>query len=143
MQVAPEIKAINQLVSEIEPKVLIIDTSDMIEVDGFNDEFHKQNKIINQLKMIAQTRDTIVIAVHHLNKEGSKTNNPGLWDLKGSTNVVQKADKVLVLTGDRQSPWRLLKTLKARDEGNLELKFKMDFGTFQFHEVEEPLEQLQ
>ena len=34
MQVAPEIKAINQLVSEIEPKLLIKDTSDMIEVDG-------------------------------------------------------------------------------------------------------------
>tara|TARA_R110002051_G_C8758853_1_gene501345 strand:- start:2542 stop:4341 length:1800 start_codon:yes stop_codon:yes gene_type:complete len=140
MQVAPEIKAINQLVSEIEPKLLIIDTSDMIEVDGHSDEFHKQNKIINQLKTIAQTRDTIIIAVHHLNKEGAKSNNPGLWDLKGSTNVVQKADKVLVLVGERQSPWRLLKTLKARDEGNLEIKFKMDFTTFQFNQVEETYE---
>ena len=140
MQVAPEIKAINQLVSEIEPKLLIIDTSDMIEVDGYGDEYHKQNKIINQLKTIAQTRDTIVIAVHHLNKEGAKTNNPSLWDLKGSTNVVQKADKVLLLVGERQSPWRLLKTLKARDEGNLEIKFKMDFTTFQFNQVEETYE---
>ena len=140
MQVAPEIKAINQLVSEIEPKLLIIDTSDMIEVDGYGDEFHKQNKIINQLKTIAQTRDTIVIAVHHLNKEGAKTNNPSLWDLKGSTNVVQKADKVLLLTGERQQPWRLLKTLKARDEGNLEIKFKMDFTTFQFNQVEDTYE---
>ena len=55
MQVAPEIKAINQLVSEIEPKLLVIDTSDMIEVDGYGDELNKQNKIINQLKAIAQT----------------------------------------------------------------------------------------
>ena len=140
MQVAPEIKAINQLVSEIEPKLLVIDTSDMIEVDGYGDELNKQNKIINQLKAIAQTRDTIVVAVHHLNKEGAKSANPNLWDLKGSTNVVQKADKVLLLTGEREAPWRLLKTLKARDEGNLEVKFKMDFRTFQYHQVENAYE---
>jgi nucleoside-triphosphatase THEP1 len=141
MQVAPEIKAINQLVAEIEPKLLVIDTSDMIEVDGYGDELNKQNKIINKLKGIAQTRDTIIIAVHHLNKEGARSMNPNLWDLKGSTNVVQKADKVLLLTGEREAPWRLLKTLKARDEGNMEIKFKMDFNTFQFIQLEDSFEQ--
>jgi hypothetical protein len=76
-----------------------------------------------------------------LNKEGARSMNPNLWDLKGSTNVVQKADKVLLLTGEREAPWRLLKTLKARDEGNMEIKFKMDFNTFQFIQLEDSFEQ--
>ena len=93
------------------------------------------NKIINTLKKIAITQDLIVIAVHHINKEGAKTGFTDITAAKGSMSVVQKADKVLAINGDRDKLTRYLVSQKSRDENKMKLQFEFQPKTFRWNQV--------
>lgn len=99
-------------------------------------DIEKQNNIIDGLKGIAQRNHTIVIAVHHINKVSASQGVVGLHSLKGSTNVVQKADKVLVVKGNRNEIHRVINSEKSRDEGRFEMIAEFDYNTFTFNKTE-------
>jgi len=135
MSVAPEIKAINQLVAEMQPNIMIIDTTDMIEVEYVNGDIERTNKVINELKKIAQQQNIIIIAVHHINKESAKNGKIDIHSAKGSSNVYQKADKVIAIEGQRSMPKRTIYSLKSRDESSFELIFNFDPVNFRFNQL--------
>ena len=136
MTVAPEIESIKKVVGQHAPTVLVIDTTDEIQVDYVKSEYEKQNIIIDGLKNIAQRNNTIVIAVHHVNKASAVGGQLGIHSLKGSSNIVQKADKVLMLKGARDDAYRTIKSEKSRDESSYELITKFVPETFTFEKVE-------
>ena len=136
MTIAPEIDAIKKCVAQYEPNVLVIDTTDELHVDYVRGEVEKQNAIIGALKEIAQKYNTIVFAVHHVNKASASANALTLHSLKGSSNVVQKADKVIMIKGQREEIIRSVCSEKSRDEGKFEMicAFNKETMTFTKHD---------
>tara|TARA_B100000459_G_scaffold146739_1_gene113802 strand:- start:164 stop:1957 length:1794 start_codon:yes stop_codon:yes gene_type:complete len=132
--IAPDIEAVKKIVAQHEPNILVVDTTDELQASGNrSSDIEKQNNIIDGLKAIAQRNHTIVIAVHHVNKVSASQGVIGLHSLKGSTNVVQKADKVLVVKGNRNEIHRVITSEKSRDEGRFELIAEFDYNTFTFN----------
>ena len=83
MTIAPTLDAIKKVVAQNEPNVLVIDTTDELQVPGFKGIIEEQNAIIDTLKQIAQKNHTIVFAIHHINKASASNNNISLHSLKG------------------------------------------------------------
>ena len=93
---------------------------------------------IDALKNIAQKYNTIVLAIHHINKSSASSGNLGIHSLKGSSNIVQKADKVIMIKGaDRDDKHRLVLSLKSRDEAPFELLTKFNFETMTYERLVE------
>ena len=132
----PELSRLVEGIARSKPKVVILDTSDMIWVKGMHDEIGRMNEIINGLKAVAQSQDCIVIAVHHVNKVAENTGIVKMGNLKGTSNVSQKADKVLVINGDRNERRRSLTVEKARDEGYMQMMFNFNPNTFMFEQID-------
>tara|TARA_R110002051_G_scaffold76781_1_gene140164 strand:+ start:2433 stop:4229 length:1797 start_codon:yes stop_codon:yes gene_type:complete len=136
MTIAPEIEAVKKVVAQYEPNVLVIDTTDELQVDGNKGAIETQNAIIDGLKQIAQRNDTIVIAIHHVNKASAAQGTIGLHSLKGSSNVVQKADKVMVVKGNRNEMHRTITSEKSRDEARFELVTIFQYKTMTFEPID-------
>ena len=82
MVIAPEIEAVKKVVAQYEPNILVVDTTDEMQVDRFDGEIQKQNVIIDALKQIAQRNNTLIFAIHHLNKASASQGTVGLHSLK-------------------------------------------------------------
>lgn len=117
VSIAPKHTEVVREVRARKPGLLVIDTSDAIEVDGAgNNELYQLKMVIEMMRRLAQQQQIIVIAVHHINKDASKRGFIDLNSLQGSRNAVTKVDHVFSVTGTKNSPTRTLKSLKARDE---------------------------
>lgn len=136
MVIAPEIEAVKKVVAQYEPNILVVDTTDEMQVDRFDGEIQKQNVVIDALKQIAQRNNTLIFAIHHLNKASASQGTVGLHSLKGSSNVVQKADKVIVLKGNRNEIYRTVMSEKSRDDGKLEFVTEFHPETMTFKRIE-------
>jgi hypothetical protein len=136
MVIAPEIEAVKRVVAQYEPNILVVDTTDEMQVDRFDGDIQKQNVIIDALKQIAQRNNTLIFAIHHLNKASASQGTVGLHSLKGSSNVVQKADKVIVLKGNRNEIYRTVMSEKSRDDGRLEFVTEFNPETMTFKRIE-------
>tara|TARA_R100000654_G_scaffold68773_1_gene97965 strand:- start:18937 stop:20727 length:1791 start_codon:yes stop_codon:yes gene_type:complete len=136
MVIAPEIEAVKKVVAQYEPNILVVDTTDEMQVDRFDGEIQKQNVVIDALKQIAQRNNTLIFAIHHLNKASASQGTVGLHSLKGSSNVVQKADKVIVLKGNRNEIYRTIMSEKSRDDGKLEFVTEFEPETMTFKRIE-------
>ena len=136
MTVAPEIEAIRKVVAIHEPNILVVDTTDEVHVDRFDGEIQRQNMVIGALKEMAQKHNIIVFAVHHVNKVSAAGNTMSLHSLKGSTNIVQKADKVIMVKGKREERARIICSEKSRDEGRFEMTAAFEFETMTFKKVD-------
>lgn len=136
MVIAPEIEAIKRVVAQYEPNILVVDTTDEMQVDRFDGDIQKQNVIIDALKQIAQRNNTLIFAIHHLNKASASQGTVGLHSLKGSSNVVQKADKVIVIKGNRNEIYRTVMSEKSRDDGRLEFVTEFNPETMTFKRIE-------
>ena len=136
MVIAPEIEAVKRVVAQYEPNILVVDTTDEMQVDRFDGDIQKQNVIIDALKQIAQRNNTLIFAIHHLNKASASQGTVGLHSLKGSSNVVQKADKVIVIKGNRNEIYRTVMSEKSRDDGRLEFVTEFNPETMTFKRIE-------
>jgi len=135
MSVAPEIKSIRQLVAEVEPKILIIDTLDSIEVEYSKGDNEDLKAIILALKKIAQVNGIIVIGVHHISKNAAYGGKLNVHSGKGSSTAEQKADKVITIEGNPETMKRVVKSQKARDEAPFNMLMEYDFRNFQYRQI--------
>ena len=136
MTIAPEIEAIKKVIATHEPNILVVDTTDEVHVDRVESEIQRQNTIIGALKEMAQKHNIIIVAVHHVNKISAAGNTIALHSLKGSTNVVQKADKVIMVKGNRDEKARVITSEKSRDDGKFEMTALFDYETMTFRQVD-------
>lgn len=136
MTIQPQIDAVKRIVAEHEPSILVVDTTDELQVDGFRNDIQEQNMKIDALKNIAQKHNTLVIAIHHINKSSASTGQLGIHSLKGSSNVVQKADKVILVRGNsRDDMYRTIQSVKSRDEAPFEMLARFTFETMQYERL--------
>ena len=137
MTIQPQIDAVKRIVAEHEPSILVVDTTDELQVDGFRNDIQEQNMKIDALKNIAQKHNTLVIAIHHINKSSASTGQLGIHSLKGSSNVVQKADKVILVRGNsRDDMYRTIQSVKSRDEAPFEMLARFTFETMQYERLD-------
>ena len=135
MTTSPEIGSMKQLITELKPKIVVIDTIDAVRVNYNNDPFNKMEVIINELKQLAVQESIIVIGVSHISKSASFEPRLTVHSGKGNSVIEQKADKVIGIMGDREAPRRILKSLKSRDEARFQIELLFDYETFRFKEV--------
>ena len=121
----------------LEPAVLVVDTTDELQIEGFRNDIQEQNMKIDALKSIAQKHNTVVLAIHHINKSSAQAGNLGVHSLKGSSNVVQKADKVIMIKGaDRDDKYRTISSVKSRDESPFEMVAMFNYETMTYIKVD-------
>ena len=137
MTIQPQIDAVKRIVAEHEPAVLVVDTTDELQIEGFRNDIQEQNMKIDALKSIAQKHNTVVLAIHHINKSSAQAGNLGVHSLKGSSNVVQKADKVIMIKGaDRDDKYRTISSVKSRDESPFEMVAMFNYETMTYIKVD-------
>ena len=135
MTAAPEIGSMKQLIIDLQPKVVVIDTIDVIKSDYVNDPFNKMEKIVNELKQLAVQESIIIIGVSHISKGASFEQGLTVHSAKGNSVIEQKADKVIGIMGNRDSTRRIVKALKSRDESRFQMAFTFDYDSFRFKET--------
>lgn len=124
--VPPDINKLQEEAAYQNPDIILVDPTDELHVNNVYNEFERMNQIIVKLKEIATNQSCIVIAVHHINKESAKNGIIDIHSAKGTSTVVQKADKVLTINGDENHPQRMLYSEKNRDGGKLKLMFEFN-----------------
>lgn len=134
---SPELSTMIKTIAMSSVKVVVVDPTDMINVRGTKDDFSSMTQIIRGLKNLAEAQQIIIIAVHHVNKEALVNNRTDIGALKGSSDVSQKADKVITINGDRDSVKRTVQANKSRDEDSRLMKIMFEFrkNTMQFVEL--------
>lgn len=141
LSVAPNTEQVENMVATMEPEIVVVDTTDAIEVPGAGSNDHFQLKVVMEsMRKIAQRYQVVVICIHHINKSGSKEAAEGggrqltLNDLTGNRSNVTKVDHVFAIEGMRESPIRILRSLKTRDGSPVQVPLVADFSTFRFGE---------
>ena len=134
MTLSPEIGSMKQLITELSPKIVVIDTVDGVKADYQNDPFNKMEKVINELKQLAVQEGIIIIGVCHISKGASFEQRLSVHSAKGNSVIEQKADKVIGIMGERDTPRRIIRSLKSRDESKFQIPLIFDFKTFRFKE---------
>ena len=135
MTTPPDIESMKEIISTVQPDIVVIDTIDAIDVKYENDPFRKMERIINSLKTMANEADIIFFGISHISK-GASNETLNVHSAKGSSAIEQKADKIIGITGDRDdSSRRVIRSLASRDEDGFELLCKFEYNTFQFKEI--------
>jgi predicted ATP-dependent serine protease len=127
------IKELDRIISDWKPKLVLIDTIEDFIVEGAKDVTTVTHVVAPELKRLAMKYDIIIMTVQHLSKQGSATND--IHGGKGSSSIEQKADKVLRLSGDRTKQYRILESLKARDERPFKIFLEFDEQTFKLTQI--------
>tara|TARA_R110002020_G_scaffold54691_7_gene152340 strand:- start:8513 stop:10300 length:1788 start_codon:yes stop_codon:yes gene_type:complete len=136
LTVSPEINNIIDVISTIQPKIIVIDTIDEIRVDYVNDSLVKMQKIVSKLKEIAQKYEVIIFAVSHISKTAAYEGNLNRHSAKGDSAIEQKSDKLLGISAPNpESKARIVESIVARDESGFKLKCYFNHETFRFDQA--------
>tara|TARA_B110000503_G_C7149523_1_gene414494 strand:- start:1753 stop:2772 length:1020 start_codon:yes stop_codon:yes gene_type:complete len=137
VSVAPKHGQVIDAVKAHTPDILVIDTTDAIEVQeaGNNDQY-QMKVVIEMMLRLAHQYNMIVIGVHHLSKEGAKKGFVDLNALTGNRAAVTKMDHVFAVTGAPNGNERTLRCLKARDDDKFSLKLNFDGARMQMTDAD-------
>ena len=133
LTVSPEINSIIDVISNLEPKIIVIDTIDEIRVDYANDPLVKTQKIVSKLKEIAQRYEVMIFAISHISKSAAYDGSLDRHSAKGDSSIEQKSDKLLgIAAPNKESKGRVIESIVARDESGFKLKCWFNHETFRF-----------
>ena len=124
---SPSVDAIKKEVSLFNPKLIVIDTMDMIKSRAKN-RLDQQRDVVIKLKKLALELNCIIFAICHKNKSSSDTSsefyNNSNNAIAGDGAIFQKADKILFVTTPRGQIQRdrSIVSSKNRNEGLLNEK---------------------
>jgi predicted ATP-dependent serine protease len=145
--VPPTLNAIERMIAEDQPQLVVIDTLDGIDVEGKT--ITEKTMIISpELKRIANATNTVIIGIHHISKSAAIDNTGIRKHLNvhsgiGASSTEHKADKLIGIEADggNHTPLRHITSLKARDEAPfIRMPFHYDIKTFKFKQINQRLE---
>lgn len=121
---------------EYQPEIVIVDTMEDLYVENYYKD--PLDTIAKELKQMAIELKVIVIAIHHISKhaaidEMGKSKALTVHSGKGASAVEQKADKVIGIEGDRDNPYRTVRTLKSRNQSPFNATFLYDWEKWRFY----------
>ena len=135
-----DIKAIEELIRQLSPKLLVVDYLDLIETKGGSE--HEQIKTISHgLSSLAVRYDMIIIAVAQVRRDDARENNLTLYSGKGSGAIENASRKVLAVVGQANSPLKHIKLLKNTDGETFEVDATHDGQTLCMKVIEKGEEQ--
>jgi hypothetical protein len=105
-----------------------------------DENYARERGLFLGLRDMARDMGIIIIAVHHVRKGGvgnglRDTTTLNLNSPKGASAVVQQADKIIGIEGEQHSSRRVVKSLAARDEGEMELALNFDYEHMTFNQL--------
>ena len=141
MSTAPYLDTIERLTADLQPKLIIVDTVEDIQVKASN-PLERLDHIGRGLKQIANNQNVIIIGIHHISKSAAQDSEGRRRALtvhsgKGASTIEQKADKVISVEGVREEDYRMIRSLKSRDEEPFKKFLTFNKETFRFIEKEE------
>jgi archaellum biogenesis ATPase FlaH len=129
---------LREYVATHRPNIVVIDTDERMPHDAEND-YRRIREIVFGLRDICTQHPVIMLVIHHLAKGAvydfrTKEITPLTLDgLKGNSDVIQQADKVLALEHYKDNDnIRRFRSLKARDEEPFDINLIYDTNTFRF-----------
>lgn len=134
MTVAPELKAIRSIIADVDPQIVVVDTTDCIDVKFVKDSLQKDEALGRGLKEIAQQMNVIIFGVHHISKASTRE-TLNIHSGKGGSTFEQKADKVIGIEGNMATPSRIIRALGSRDETGFRLATVFNYETMTFQQV--------
>jgi len=135
---SPDITKYADLIQQYKPKMVVIDTIDMIPARyAKEDEYERMDYIVKELKKLSMQEDIILLGVSHISKGASRKLKEGIpmdiHDTKVNSVIEHKADKIISFEGDRDnSRIRRIRTLGSRDESTFHIVCNFDWTTFSF-----------
>lgn len=133
----PTIENLEKLIRTTLPQLVVIDVIDGIVVKNMQDE-SKMGIVIQQLKSLAEKYKIIILGIHHISKAAAYEGKLNVHSLKGASAIEQKADKVIGMEGNRDTFYRKIFSLKARDEDEFNITLFFDKKkSMRFYELKE------
>ena len=114
--VSPTIQQIQQKIKELQPKCVVIDYIDLVDVPvAKKGEYEKLNFISHSLSNIAVNEDIIIIQISQVSRDYSRNQIMDLYAAKGSGAIENASRKVLGITGSSDSPDKTMSIYKNSD----------------------------
>jgi len=131
---APTVSTITDRVSEIAPQIVFVDYVQRLKAKG-DAVYERVSAIAQSLKELAREQDVPVVALAQLNRQGAK--NAGMEHLKGSGDLEQEADAVILLEREEDAEDRVNLILEKNRHGPTgEVALHFDGPTMRFFEDE-------
>lgn len=131
---APTVSTIADRVSEISPQIAFVDYVQRLKSSG-NGVYERVSAIAQSLKELAREQGIPIVALAQLNRQGAK--NAGMEHLKGSGDLEQEADAVILLERDEDADGRVNLILEKNRHGPTgEVELHFDGPTMRFFEAE-------
>jgi len=131
-----EIGQMKEIIADVNPKIVVIDTLDELQVEFINDSLVKTSKIISGLKQLAQSRNIIIIGISHISKSASYEGRLNKHSTKGDSSIEQKSDKLIGIEAPVEgSPARMVESIVARDENSFRIPMVFNTQTFRYEDA--------
>jgi len=114
--VSPTIPQIQEKIKQLQPKCVVIDYIDLVEVP-FNKrgEYEKLNYISHSLSNIAVNEDIIIIQISQVSRDYSRNQIMDLYAAKGSGAIENASRKVIGITGSADNAEKKVSLYKNSD----------------------------
>ena len=137
---SPDIREYDKIIETHSPRMLVIDTIDVIPAKYYVDEYERQNFIIKELKVLANRYKIIIVGISHISKYAANQLENGerlsIHSFKGNSVIEQKADKVIGFESDlKNERIRIVSSLGTRDEEPFEIRMSFNYETFSFEQI--------
>jgi len=114
--ISPTIPQIQEKIKQLQPKCVVIDYVDLVEVP-FNKrgEYEKLNYISHSLSNIAVNEDIIIIQISQVSRDYSRNQIMDLYAAKGSGAIENASRKVIGITGSSENTDKKMSIYKNSD----------------------------
>jgi len=114
--VSPTIQQIQEKIQKLQPKCVVIDYIDLVEVPyNKRGEYEKLNYISHNLSNLAVNEDIIIIQVSQVAREYSRSQIMDLYAAKGSGAIENASRKVIGITGSSNEKSKRMELFKNSD----------------------------
>ena len=114
--VSPTIPQIQDKIKQLQPKCVVIDYIDLVDVP-FNKrgEYEKLNYISHSLSNIAVNEDIIILQISQVSRDYSRNQIMDLYAAKGSGAIENASRKVIGITGSSENVEKKVSLFKNSD----------------------------
>ena len=114
--VSPTIQQIQEKIKQLQPKCVVIDYIDLVDVPyNKRGEYEKLNYISHSLSNIAVNEDIIIIQISQVSRDYSRNQIMDLYAAKGSGAIENASRKVIGITGSSETADKRMSIYKNSD----------------------------
>ena len=114
--VSPTIQQIQEKIKQLQPKCVVIDYIDLVDVPyNKRGEYEKLNYISHSLSNIAVNEDIIIIQISQVSRDYSRNQIMDLYAAKGSGAIENASRKVIGITGSSETTDKRMSIYKNSD----------------------------